>query len=99
MVYPSSRVVAGFLESNHETKVRVRDDGTFSDNRDRDGSTRVTVTSDGSGLEAWAHLTIRVPAGKTLAVYLKIVFYCCIVAQFFRSTSATFCAKFVSFFA
>jgi lia operon protein LiaG len=72
VVYPSSRVVAGFLESHHETKVRVRDDGTFSDNRDRDGSTRVTVTSDGNGLEAWAHLTISVPAGKTLAVYLAV---------------------------
>lgn len=72
VVYPSSRVVAAFLDGNHESKVRVRDDGTFSDNSDRGQGSRVTVSSDGNGLEAWADLTIRVPAGKTLAVYLAV---------------------------
>ncbi|MEE8061819.1 MAG: DUF4097 family beta strand repeat-containing protein [Gemmatimonadales bacterium] len=72
VVYPSTRVVAAFLDSHHQTKVRVRDDGTFSDNQNRDRGTRISVSSDGNGLEAWAHLTIKVPAGKTLAVYLAV---------------------------
>ena len=72
VVYPATRVVAGFMSGRHQSKVRVRDDGTFSDNQNRDRGTRVTVSTDGNGMEAWAHLTIGVPAGKTVAVYLAV---------------------------
>ncbi len=71
VVYPSSRVVASFLSGDQQTKVRVREDGTFSDNGSDRGS-RVAISSEGSGLEAWADLTIRVPSGKTVRVYLAV---------------------------
>lgn len=58
--------------------VRVNDDGTWgggdrSSDRSswRDGD-RIRVKSSGSGTEAWADLTIAVPAGKTIAVYLAV---------------------------
>ena len=71
VIYPSSRVVASFLRSGQQTKVRVRDNGTFSD-RGNDRGSSVSISSDGNGMEAWAHLTIRVPAGKKLSVYLAV---------------------------
>lgn len=53
--------------------VRVNDDGTWggSDRGWRDGD-RTRVKSSGSGTEAWADLTIAVPAGKSIAVYLAV---------------------------
>ncbi len=71
VVYPGSRVVASFLSSNQHTKLRVRDDGTFSDHNSNRGS-HVTISDGGSGLEAWADLTIRIPSGKTVRVYLAV---------------------------
>ena len=65
VVYPSSRVVASFLSSGQHTKVRVRDNGTFSD-RGGDRGSHVTVSGEGSGLAAWADLTFRIPQGKAL---------------------------------
>jgi hypothetical protein len=70
VVYPSSRVVASFLRSGQNTKLRVRDDGTFSDRGDR--GSKITVSSDGNGIEAWAHLTVRVPSGKKASIYLAV---------------------------
>lgn len=55
---------------NFETRVNVRDDGTFSgDWSDRDSrSTR--IRSSGSGLDAHADLVIRVPQGQEVNVNL-----------------------------
>lgn len=71
IVYPSSRVVASFLASGQHTTVRVRDNGTFSDHNSDRGS-RVTISDEGTGLEAWADLTVRIPSGKTVSVYLAV---------------------------
>lgn len=71
IVYPTSRVVASFLTSGQHTTVRVRDNGTFSGHNSNRGS-RVTISDEGTGLEAWADLTIRVPSGKTVRVYLAV---------------------------
>jgi lia operon protein LiaG len=53
------------------TTIRVRADGTFSDNGRRAGS-RVEVGSRGRGLEAHANLEIEVPRGVELALYLAV---------------------------
>ncbi len=71
IVYPTSRVVASFLTSGQHTTVRVRDNGTFSDNNSNRG-TRVTISDEGTGLEAWADLTVRIPSGKMVRVYLAV---------------------------
>ena len=71
VVYDGSARERGWGNS---TDVRVDADGTWGGGdrgrqRDRDGR-RVRVKTRGSGTEAWADLTIRVPAGKSVAVYL-----------------------------
>lgn len=71
ILYPADRVVYSDGPGRSSTDVRVRDDGTFYDRGGRRGR-RVQVRSRGSGLEAHADLTIRVPAGRDVAVYLAV---------------------------
>lgn len=69
VVYEGSARERGWGNS---TDLRVDVDGTWGNDdhgRDRDGR-RVRVKTRSSGTEAWADLTIRVPAGKSVAVYL-----------------------------
>ncbi len=75
VVYPGDRVVYPGRGRLSRSTVQVRDDGTFYGERGRSGR-RVTVGGQGigwsGGVEAYADLTIRVPAGQKLAVYLAI---------------------------
>ncbi|HSR42327.1 MAG TPA: DUF4097 family beta strand repeat-containing protein [Longimicrobiales bacterium] len=70
VLYPSERVVYAAGQGRSRTRVRVRDDGTFSDGRG--GGDRVEVSTFGSGLEAHADLLVRVPEGRDLSVYLAV---------------------------
>ncbi len=73
VIYPATRVVASFLRGGHNSKIRVRPDGTFWDSHDRrDRGDQVSISSRGSGLEAWAHMVISVPAGKRIDVHLAV---------------------------
>ena len=67
--YPSDRIVYGELSGNSRTQVRVRDDGTFGHGSFLRGD-RVQIRSSGSGLEAWADLTVAVPPGQRFSLYL-----------------------------
>ena len=72
--YPDDRLVyRSDAQYGFNTTVRVRDDGTFNDSdwtHDRRGEgQRVEIRSQGSGTEAWADLTIGVPAGQQLSLY------------------------------
>ena len=49
--------------------VQVRADGTFGGGDGAGRTRRVRVTSERTGAEAWADLTIRVPAGRDLQVW------------------------------
>jgi lia operon protein LiaG len=69
IIYPDDEIVYGELGRGSTTSLNVRDDGTFSDDRNRRGS-RVRIRGGGGGLEAWADLVIEVPAGNDFAVYL-----------------------------
>lgn len=67
VVYPADEIRYGDGDSNNE--VWVRDDGTFyRGNRGR----KVKIRSSGAGLDAHADLDIRMPAGRTLLVYLAV---------------------------
>ena len=68
---PSDRVRYRGLSHGSNTNLRVRDDGTFGDDRDDDGH-RVTISRDGGGLEAWADLTVSVPRGQQLTLRLAV---------------------------
>jgi DUF4097 and DUF4098 domain-containing protein YvlB len=67
VVYPGNRVVYRGGGS-FQTTVRVASNGIF--NESGMGARKITVASSGSGTEAHADLTIRVPRGQRIAVYL-----------------------------
>lgn len=70
VMYPHDEIVYSEMGRGSNTSLTVREDGTFSDGNTRSRGDRVRISGRGGGLEAWADLTIEVPAGRDLAVYL-----------------------------
>jgi lia operon protein LiaG len=71
IVYPSDRIV--YSELKHRTRItmRVREDGTFSDEGwTRESRDEVEIRDSGSGLDAFADLVVRVPRGQKIDLYL-----------------------------
>jgi DUF4097 and DUF4098 domain-containing protein YvlB len=71
VIFPARRITfgtAGNRWDGDRTTVRVAEDGTFNGNDD-DGS-RVEISGRSGGLEARADLTVAVPAGKEVHLYL-----------------------------
>ncbi len=69
VIYPGDRVVYSEMGRRSSTDVRVNDDGTFFERR-RSRGRKVEVRGGGRGLQAHADLVIRVPAGRSVSVYL-----------------------------
>jgi lia operon protein LiaG len=75
VIYPGDQVVyPASTRSRYRTSVEVRPDGTFGDGgwesiRGRD---RVSIRSDGPGLEAFADLVVRIPKGQKIDLYLAV---------------------------
>jgi lia operon protein LiaG len=73
IIYPSDQIVYAEMRGRSRTSLSVRPDGTFSDGgdwndgRDRD---RVDIRGYGNGLEAHADLTVRVPKGQKIELFL-----------------------------
>ena len=73
VIYPSDRVVYDRGRWSGNTEVRVREDGTWDDREQwRSRGDRVRVSSRGSGLDAHADLTIGVPRGQRVEVFLAV---------------------------
>jgi lia operon protein LiaG len=73
VVYPDADIQFRQDGWSGRTQMRVNPDGTFGGwSGRRDGSRRVTITSDGGGMEAHADLRILVPRGQRLNVYLGV---------------------------
>lgn len=76
VLYPSDEIVYRPLGRGSNTQFRVRDDGTWGDDKDswrRHGEGRkITIRGDGSGLEAAANLLITLPAGRKAGVYIGV---------------------------
>ncbi len=73
VVYPDDDIVYPELHRGSRTDLRVREDGTFGGGyRGEYRGRRVRITGDRGGLEAYADLIIRVPAGQDLALYLAV---------------------------
>ncbi len=74
VIYPDDRIVYPEMSRGSRTEIRVRDNGTFSDSEWDSGwrrsGDRVRISGSGSGLEAYADLTISVPQGQGISVYL-----------------------------
>jgi hypothetical protein len=71
VIYPDDRIVYPELRGRGRTQFRVRSDGTFFGRSNNRGD-RITVTGSGGGLEAYADLTISVPQGKSVGVFLGV---------------------------
>jgi DUF4097 and DUF4098 domain-containing protein YvlB len=74
VIYPDRRVIyreGDWARGRSRTTLRVDDDGTFSDGRDRDGRS-VDIVSSGDGLDAHADIRVVVPKGKKVSVYLGV---------------------------
>lgn len=69
VVYPDDRIILDDFRGR--TEMRVASDGTFGRYATGRGD-RVQIRGSGSGLEAWADVTVRVPAGRTLAVFIGV---------------------------
>jgi len=78
VLFPSDEISYPALHRGSRTQMSIRDDGTFNDHDNngrkwgRHSDRRVTITSYGSGLEAWADLHITVPAGKRVDVNVGV---------------------------
>ncbi|MFC1500677.1 DUF4097 domain-containing protein [Candidatus Zixiibacteriota bacterium] len=73
IIYPDTRVIYGELNRGSRTTIMVKRDGTFGGNSA--GARRVIVTGGllgGNGLEAHADLTVKVPEGKKVAIYIGV---------------------------
>lgn len=72
VVYPSNRIVYG-EPGTWGMQIQVGDDGRFDDEtllRTPGARRKVTIGGRGPGLDAHADLNVRVPAGRTLALFL-----------------------------
>lgn len=75
IVYPSDRVVYAEMRGRSRTSINVRPDGSFSDGgdwsewRERD---RVDIRGYGDGLEAHADLTVHVPRGQKIELFVAV---------------------------
>ena len=71
IVYPADRIVYSELRNRTRVTMRVRDDGTFSDDGwTRESRDEVEIRDSGSGLQAFADLIVRVPRGQKIDLYL-----------------------------
>jgi lia operon protein LiaG len=76
VIYPDDDILYPGLGRGLHTQLRVNRDGTFYNNEDDDGyhergrGDGVDISGRGRGAEMWADMTVRVPEGKTVAVYL-----------------------------
>jgi hypothetical protein len=71
IVYPSDRIIYPELRDRGRIRMRVRDDGTFSDDGwTRDSRDEVEIRGTGTGLEAFADMIVRVPRGQKIDLYL-----------------------------
>jgi lia operon protein LiaG len=78
LIYPSDRIVYSKMSDGSSTQLRVRDDGTFSDNdhgdedHKRNEGRRITIMGRGEGLNAYADLKVTIPRGKRVGIYLAV---------------------------
>jgi hypothetical protein len=76
VVYPARTIDYSGLEPGSSTTLKVREDGTFGDGgehgRDRNRGETVRIARGGGGLGAHADLTVRVPAGRRVSLYLAV---------------------------
>lgn len=73
VIYPGDRIVDPEMGANSSSSFRVRDDGTFGDDRDDkdsgDEGRKVRISGSGDGTEARADIRVLVPTGKKVTIH------------------------------
>jgi hypothetical protein len=85
VIYPADKIRYSLGKGDGRTQLRVREDGTFGDNDEWDDEhvhehrhrgwhdgRRVTIATDTDGLDAHADLTVQIPAGRKVSLYLAV---------------------------
>jgi hypothetical protein len=72
VIYPYDRIVYPDLGRGSRSDFRVRDDGTFFGDEGSRRGRRILISGSGRGMEAWADITVSIPSGKRVAVYLGV---------------------------
>ena len=72
VIYPGDAVHYPALGRDSRSELRVRDDGTFWTGGDGRRGREVTISGRSGDVEGWADLIVRVPRGKSVAVYLAV---------------------------
>ncbi|HMU60608.1 MAG TPA: DUF4097 family beta strand repeat-containing protein [Gemmatimonadales bacterium] len=76
VLYPGTEFSYPAMGNNSETNLRVRDDGTFGERygerSGRSGGRKVTITSRGGGLSAWADVRVLLPRGTRIDFNLGV---------------------------
>jgi DUF4097 and DUF4098 domain-containing protein YvlB len=70
VVFPDDHIVYSALGPHSNSQFSINEDGTWGEGGRQ--SRRIWVRGDGNGLEAYADITIKVPEGQRLAVYLGV---------------------------
>jgi len=70
VVYPDEDVIYPALGRNNRVRTRIRSDGTWGGEGRFFGSGEIEVRGSGRGTEAWADVSVAVPAGQRLTVHL-----------------------------
>jgi len=71
VIYPDDEIYYPEMGHGSNTTLRVRADGTFSD-QGGDRGEPVRIRGRGDGLEAWADLVVEVPASRDVRVFLAV---------------------------
>jgi hypothetical protein len=77
VIYPDETIIYPALGRGSNTQMQIRDDGTWGNfGRDKwngkNERNRVTIRGSGNGVEAYANLSIIIPAGKTVGIFTGV---------------------------
>ncbi len=70
VVYPDDDIVYPRMGRHSNSEFSINEDGTWGNRGPHDR--RIRVRGSGSGLEAYADITVRIPVGQKIAVFLGV---------------------------
>lgn len=77
VLYPDEDIIYEAMGRGSNTQMQIRDDGTWGNFgrqkwSGREDRRRVTIRGSGRGVEAYANLTVTIPAGKTVGIFTGV---------------------------
>jgi lia operon protein LiaG len=77
VIYPDEVIIYSALGRGSNTQMQIREDGTWGNFgrekwNSKDERHRVTIRGSGSGVEAYADLSVTIPAGKTVGIFTGV---------------------------